>query len=145
MTFAGMNYLAVLIAGIAGWLLGAVYYGLLAGPWVAAHGKTMDEFKAQMDANKGTVHAWLPFALALVAEIAMAWVLAGIVGHLGPGQVTMRNGLITALFVWFGFVVTTMLVNNAFSGRRYVLTAIDAGHWLAVLLVIGAVIGWFGV
>ena len=142
MTFAGMNTLAIIIAGIAGWLVGAVWYNVLAKPWVAAHGKTMEDFKAQADANKGTVHAWLPFALALLAEIMMAWVLAGIVGHLGPGQVTIRNAVISALFVWVGFVVTTMLVNNAFSGRRYVLTAIDAGHWLAVLLVIGVVIGW---
>jgi hypothetical protein len=145
MTFAGINYLAILIAGVAGWLVGAAWYNLLAKPWVAAHGKTMEEFKAQVDANRGTVHAWLPFALALIAEIVMAWVLAGIVGHLGPGQVTIRNGVICALFAWLGFVVTTMLVNNAFSGRRYALTAIDAGHWLAVLLVIGAVIGAMGV
>ena len=143
MTFAGINYLAIIIAGVAGWLVGAVWYNVLAKPWVAAHGKTMEEFKAQVDANKGTVHAWLPFALALLAEIVMAWVLAGMVGHLGA--VTIRSGVISALFVWLGFVVTTMLVNNAFSGRRYLLTAIDAGHWLAVLLVIGAVIGWMGV
>ena len=143
MTFAGVNYLAIIIAGVAGWLVGAIWYNVLARPWVAAHGKTMEEFKAQVDANKGTVHAFLPFALALLAEIVMAWVLAGIVGHLG--QVTIRSAVISALFVWLGFVVTTMLVNNAFSGRRYVLTAIDAGHWLAVLLVIGVVIGWMGV
>jgi hypothetical protein len=145
MTFAGINYLAILIAGVAGWLVGAVWYNVLAKPWVTAHGKTMEEFKAQVDANKGTVHAWLPFALALLAEIVMAWVLAGIVGHLGPGQVTIRNAVISALFAWLGFVATTVLVNNAFSGRRYALTAIDAGHWLAVLLVIGAVIGAIGV
>ena len=38
-----------------------------------------------------------------------------------------------------------MLVNNAFGGRRYVLTVIDAGHWLAVLVLMGVVIGWMGV
>ena len=46
---------------------------------------------------------------------------------------TIRSAVISALFVWVGFVVTTMLVNNAFAGRRYALTAIDAGHWLVVL------------
>ena len=44
---------------------------------------------------------------------------------------TIRSAVISGLFVWAGFMVTTMLVNNAFAGRRYVLTAIDAGHWLA--------------
>ena len=42
------------------------------------------------------------------------------------------------------FVLTTMTVNNAFSGRKYTLTAIDAGHWLAVLVVMGAIVGGMG-
>ena len=29
----------------------------------------------------------------------MAWVLAGVVGHLGTGQVTVANGLISVAFV----------------------------------------------
>ena len=38
-----------------------------------------------------------------------------------------------------------MLVNNAFAGRRYMLTVIDAGHWLPCSIVMGVVIGWMGV
>lgn len=102
----------------------------------------MEQFKAESAARRG-VQAWLPFALAFLAELAMAWVLAGMVGHLGA--VTIRSAVISALFVWGGFVITTMLVNNAFSGRRLMLTAIDAGHWLLVLVLMGVVIGWIGV
>jgi hypothetical protein len=143
MQFAGISYLAVLIAATMGWLAGAAYYGVLAKPWVAAHGKSMEAFKAEQAALKGTLHAWLPFALAFVAELVMAYVLAGMVGHLGA--VTIRSAVISGLFVWAGFMVTTMLVNNAFAGRKYALTAIDAGHWLLVVAVMGAVIGWIGV
>lgn len=143
MTFAGLNHLAIFLAAVAGWLTGAAYYTALAKPWVASHGKTLEAFKAEQAARKGTVHAWLPFALAFVAEFVMAWVLAGMVGHLG--SVTVRSAVISGLFVWAGFVVTTMLVNNAFGGRRYMLTLIDAGHWLAVIVVMGVVIGWMGV
>jgi uncharacterized membrane protein len=143
MTFAGINYLAVIIAAVAAWLAGALYYGVLAKPWTAAHGKTMEAFKAEQAAHKGTVHAWLPFALAFLAELVMAYVLAGMVGHLG--SVTIRSAVISGLFVWAGFMLTTILVNNAFGGRRYILTVIDAGHWLAVIIVMGVVIGWIGV
>jgi cytosine/adenosine deaminase-related metal-dependent hydrolase len=143
MTFAGINYLAVVVAAVVAWLAGAVWYALLANPWVAAHGKTMEQFKAERAAHKGTVHAWLPFALAFLAELVMAYVLAGMVGHLG--SVTIRSAVISGLFVWAGFMLTTMLVNNAFAGRRYALTAIDAGHWLVVVVVMGVVIGWIGV
>jgi hypothetical protein len=145
MTFAGLNVLAIIIAAIVGWFGGAAYYGMLGRFWVAAQGKTMEDFKATQAGHESTTHAWLPFALALAAELVMAWVLAGIVGHLGPGQVTIRNAVISGLFVWTGFMVTTMLVNNAFSRRRYLLTVIDAGHWLLVVVLMGVVIGWMGV
>jgi len=143
MTFAGINYLAVVVAAVVAWLAGAVWYGLLANRWVAAHGKTMEQFKAEQATRRGSVHAWLPFALAFLAELVMAYVLAGMVGHLGT--VTIRGAVISGLFVWAGFMLTTMLVNNAFAGRRYTLTAIDAGHWLLVVIVMGVVIGWIGV
>ena len=142
MTFAGINTLAVLIAAVAGWLAGAAYYMALGKQWIAAQGSTLEAFKARQAALKGSSAAWLPFALAFLANLVMAWVLAGMVGHLGV--VTIRSAVISALFAWGGFVVTTILVNNAFSGRSYALTAIDAGHWLFVLTVMGVVIGWMG-
>jgi hypothetical protein len=75
----------------------------------------------------------------------MAWALAGVLGHLGPGQVTVLNGAISAFFLWLGFVVTTIAVNNAYAGRKLALTAIDSVHWLGVLVVEGLIIGAFGV
>ncbi len=75
----------------------------------------------------------------------MAWMLAGVIGHLGPGEVNLHNGVISAAFVWFGFVITTLAVNNAFQGAKRSLTLIDGGHWLGVLLLQGAVIGLMGV
>jgi hypothetical protein len=38
-----------------------------------------------------------------------------------------------------------MAVNYTFQRRPLVLTLIDAGHFLIVLIVMGAIIGWFGV
>ena len=143
MQFAGINHLAIFIAAVVAWLGGAAYYTALGKLWVAAQGKTVEQFHAEQAPKKGTPAAWLPFALAFLANLAMAWVLAGMVGHLGA--VTIRSAVISGLFVWAGFVVTTMLVNNAFAGRRYMLTLIDAGHWLLVVVLMGIVIGWMGV
>jgi hypothetical protein len=142
MTFAGINHLAIFIAAVAAWLAGAIYYTVLAKPWVAAQGLTVEQHKAMIAAKSG-IAKFAPFILAFVAELAMAWVLAGMVGHLGA--VTIRSAVISGLFVWAGFVVTTLLVNNAFAGRRYMLTLIDAGHWLLVVVLMGVVIGWMGV
>ena len=38
-----------------------------------------------------------------------------------------------------------MAVNHAFQGAKRSLTLIDGGHWLGVLLIQGAILGWWGV
>jgi hypothetical protein len=135
MTFAGINYLAVIIAAIVGFAAGAAWYMALGKPWMEAHGFTQESMKA----NQSPV----PFIIAFVANLVMAWMLAGIIGHLGT--VTLKNGVISGALIWFGFVLTTIAVNYSFGKRSMKLLAIDAGHWLAVLALQGAVIGLMGV
>jgi hypothetical protein len=139
---SSVNYLSVTIAALAAWMFGAVYYGLLGKAWVEAQGKTMEAFKQEQAAKKGSLATVAPFVLAFVAELIMAFVLFGILTHMGTFSI--RAGIISGAFCWFGFVLTTIAVNYAFSGRRAMLTVIDAGHWLGVLLIIGAVLGAFG-
>ena len=139
MTFAGINYIAVLIAAAAGWLAGAVWYMALAKPWMAAVGTT----KEKIEASKTQPGTSLPFVFAFAANVIMAWVLAGVIGHLG--QVTIRTGVISGAFCWLGFVITTMLVNNSFAMRNRMLLLIDGGYWLVVLALMGAIIGAMGV
>lgn len=131
-TFAGINYLAIVIAAVLAWLASAVWYMSLGKHYAAALGKPPERAVA-------------PYLYAFVVDIIIAWMLGGVLGHLGAGQVTLRNGVISGAFLWFGFVLTTMTVNYAFSGRDRRLLLIDAGNWLIVLLVMGAVIGFFGV
>jgi hypothetical protein len=137
MTFAGINYLAVIVAAIASFGFGALYYMSLAGPWLAAIGKTKEELAA--NTSKA------PFIISAVAELIMAWMVAGALGHLGSGQVTIWNGLVTGVLLWFGFVLTTLVVNHAYQGSKRAHTVIDACHWLGVLIIQGIVIGAFGV
>jgi hypothetical protein len=141
MTFAGINYLAVVIAALAAFGFGAVYYMTLSGPWMKAMSWSSEQQAAMKKGgmNTGTT----PFIISIVANLVMAWVLAGVIGHMGA--VTVRSGLISGAFVWLGFVITTMSVNYGFGGRQPMLTVIDGAHWLGVLLVMGAVIGAFGV
>jgi hypothetical protein len=133
MAFAGMNYLAVLIAAVAAYAWGAAYYTTLSKQWLAAVGLTEVKRSAT------------PFVISFIAVVVMAFVLAGSIAHLGPGNVTVKNGIISGLILWAGFVVTTVFVNNAYPGRKYMLSIIDSVHWLGVLVIQGAVIGAMGV
>jgi hypothetical protein len=142
MAFAGINFFAIVAAAVAAWIFGAIYYTVLSKPWLVAAGISIAEMKRRQAGGK--LKSIAPFILSFVAEIIMAWVLSGVLGHLGPGQVTVRNGVISALFLWFGFVLTTIATNNAYPGRKPMLTVIDAGHWLGVMLIMGVIVGALG-
>ena len=138
---ANINWLSIFVAAIAAWIFGAIYYTALGGPWMAAQGKTMEDCKAEM-AGKSKLEMYLPFVLAFVGSLIMAWALYGVLVHLKT--FSLRAGVISAAIIWFGFVLTTMTVNNAFHGKKAMLTVIESAHWLGGLLVIGAIIGWMG-
>ncbi len=144
MLFSGINYIAVVVAGVASFAFGAVYYMTLAKPWMAAVGKTEEQVKSESSP--------VVYIVAVISQLVMAFMLAGVLGHmipLGGGEaavpsVTLTNGLVTGFCIWLGFVLTTMLINHGFQGQKRALSVIDGGHWLGVLLLQGAVIGAFG-
>lgn len=131
-----VSYWIILLSVIASFLFGAVWYGLWSKQWLAALGKTDAELKA-------TAGFAVPMVVTLVAQLFMAWVLAGMLSHLLKGGVpaTVRNGMLAAAIIWAGFVLTTLAVNHSFQGAQRTLTLIDGGHWLGVLLIQGAIIG----
>jgi hypothetical protein len=131
----------ILIAAIAAWIFGAIYYTALGSFWMAAQGKTAEQCKAEF-AGKSAFAKTLPFVLSFVGAFIMGLVLYGIMIH--SGMFSLRAGAISGAFCWFGFVLTTVTINNAYAGRRWSLTLIDAVHWLCVLIIIGAIVGAWG-
>jgi uncharacterized protein DUF1761 len=136
-----LNYFAVLLAGFASFAFGAAWYGALAKPWLAARGLAPGAPQPVL----GPIP--VAYLIALLAELLMAWMLAGVILHLARGGLapSPRTGAISAGFLWLGFVATTLSVNHAFQGAKTTLTLIDGGHWLGVLLIQGAMIGAWGV
>ncbi len=137
MQFAGLDYWAIFLAGVGGFVAGAIWYWAFAGPWMAAAGVNEEMVK------KGS--SPLLYGRAFLAQIVIAWILAGIIGHLGPGQVTLSNGIISGGLCWLGFVATVMVVRDGFAMRNPRLLLIDGGYWLVALVMMGAVIGGLGV
>ncbi|MBW8910218.1 MAG: DUF1761 domain-containing protein [Mesorhizobium sp.] len=134
MDFSVVNWLAVIVAAVVAWLFGAVWYMALSKPWMKA---------AKIDpANKKPSIA--PFIISFVAEVVMAFVLTLVVGAMTGGEPNPLAGVIFGFVLWLGFVATTITANHRYQGFGWDLTLLDAGHWLGVLLIIGAVIGWFG-
>jgi hypothetical protein len=135
MDFSAVNWLAVVVAAVVAWLFGAVWYMALSKPWLKA--AKLDP--ATMSKSK------LPFVISFIAELIMALVVALVVGAMTGGEPALAAGLVFGFVLWLGFVATTLTANHRYENFGWDLTLIDGGHWLGVLLIIGAVIGWFGV
>jgi hypothetical protein len=139
-----MNFFIMVGAAVCAWLFGAMYYGSLAKQWVEAQGSTMEEFKARQAEKVGKLSAQVPFILGFVAQLIMAYVLYGLMKHVAhTNPLSVRTGLISGAFIWFGFILTTIAVNYSFGGRKVMLIVIDASYWLGVMLILGAIIGAF--
>lgn len=128
-----VNLIAILIATIAAFVFGGIWYGALGKFWMKAAGVTTDDAKQTPSLLITT----------FVCQLVMAFVLAGIIFH--TGEVSVKTGQISGGLIWFGFVLMTQIVNHRYQGAPWSLTLIDNGHWLGALLIQGAVIGWFGI
>ncbi|POF32876.1 DUF1761 domain-containing protein [Roseibium marinum] len=128
--FDGINLVAVAAAAITSFIFGAIWYGLLGKAWMKAAGIGKEQTRPA-SATLGT---------SFFCQVIMAFVFAGIIFH--SGETSIRNGIISALLVWVGIVMTTQIVNHRFQGKPWTLTLIDGGHWLGVFLVQGILIGW---
>jgi hypothetical protein len=129
MMFDGINLVSVLIAAIVSFVFGGIWYGVFGKHWMNAAGLTA----AQTKPSASTM------GIAFLCQLAMAFVLAGVIFHLGGA--TLKTGLIAAGMIWAGFILTSQIVNHRFQGAPWSLTFIDCGHWLGVLFIQGTAIG----
>jgi hypothetical protein len=141
MAFVTVNWLSIVLAAVAAWLFGGIYYSATSRFWLAAQGKTMEQCQAEQAAKSGVAKV-APFIVVFIAEIIIAWALYGVLVHMNA--FTLRGGVISAVLCWFGFVVTTLTSNYAFYGRRPMLSVIDSVAWLGAFVIIGAIVGWMG-
>lgn len=137
--FESINWLAVLIATVVSMGIGAGWYSFLAKPWIAANGFSEEQIRS-VEANDQPII----YIIAALCHLVMAVILSGVIFHSTGGEAGIGNGLLTAVLIWIGFVVTTMTVNHRFQFKPWSLTAIDSGHYLLVMLAQGTILGWFG-
>jgi Protein of unknown function (DUF1761) len=134
-----VSLLGVFAAAIAAWGFGAAYYGALGKIWLDAVGFRPEERARIEGREKGDI---TPFILSFIAELLMAVVMSSMMSQLPPPSLV--KGAALGITIWLGFVAAPMIVNNAYAMRSLRLTALDAGHWLGVLILMGAIIGGIG-
>ena len=127
------HWLAILLAALAGFLVGGIWYGPLFGKaWMKARGITPESAKeANMPLIFGTT-----FALNLVAAFMLDHLYATYDAPVG-----LHHSLVIAAIIGIGFIATSIGVNYLFSRQPRSLFLIDAGYWITIYLVMGAIFG----
>jgi hypothetical protein len=123
--------IAILAAGLAGWIFGAIWYGVLGKVWQRAQG-------LNPDACKDKKMPVAPMLTSLAVAFVMAAVLFQILANLGV--MGLLSGLTAGLTIGVGLLFTSTLVNNMFQQRPFTLTLIDGTHWALAVTVEAVVI-----
>jgi hypothetical protein len=132
---AAVNWLAVVVAAVASFILGGLWYSVLfSKPWMRLSGITQE----QIDAGAGNMAlnyagAFVMYLIA-VAVLALVMQAAGVVG---AGQ-----GLLLGLLIGAGIVATVSFNNYVvFGGRPLGLFLIDYGYPVTALALSGVILG----
>jgi hypothetical protein len=123
----------VWIASIVFFVLGAIWYSVVATPWVAAIGKTMD----QLTREHGT--SPLPYVVGFVAILVMCYTLAWLMQRVQA--TTLFDGLRLGAIVAIGFIAATLALNYGFEARSVTLWLINSVYLVVGLALSGAIIG----
>ena len=126
-----MNYLAVIVAAVAYFIIGALWYSpvLFGSAWMKGIGKTKEQL-----AGGSAIGNYLT---GLITAFLVCYGLARLM--LWTGRTSIAEGIVLALLAGVCFVMATMLMNDTFEKRPCGLTAINVlYHWVG--LIVAAVI-----
>lgn len=125
------NYAAIVVAAIAYWLLGAVWYAaLFSKPWVALEHITDEQAKAA---------GFLPYVITLVLNLLIAYVLSQIIHW--RNAYTAGRGAAVGVILWIGFVGPITYTTYMYELRPKELFAINEFYPLAGLVLMGVILG----
>src|SRR5688572_26023033 len=135
-----VNYFAVLLAAISTLVVGTLWYGPLFGkPWMAMM-FTPEQIAEGKKKDMGGM--WKTYLAQFLGSVVMAYVLSHLIVFSATYFKTtgVTVGLSSAFWAWLGFVFPVMLGTVLWDGRPKKLFYINAGHYLASMLVMGAII-----
>lgn len=125
-----INWLAVIVAAVSTFILGALWYGPIAGSaWRRVSGMTEEKAAS---ANMGTIFT-MAFVLQLLAAVALAM-------FIGP-DASLSFGLFAGFMTGAFFVGTALGVVYLFEQRPVALWAIDGGYQVLAFTLMGAILG----
>jgi hypothetical protein len=130
-----LDLLTIVLAALAFFAVGALWYGVLFGkPWRQAAGITDEMVSAGPRAGQNPT--WLIMGLAFLFELLISLTLAHQYAMTGPSD---RAKMMIAIGYGAMLMTPALGINYLFQMRRGKLFAIDAAHFLVGMAVMGGV------
>jgi hypothetical protein len=128
-----VNYLAVLVAAAAYWILGALWYsgGLFGEAWMRGIGKSEEQVKADFS----PLNLLWVFVLAFITAYGIARVMTWV------GEASVQIGLEIGLLAGVSFAFATLATHDVMESRSRALTAINALYTIIGFLLMGLIVG----
>lgn len=129
-----LNALAIILVTIISITLGMLWYGPIFGKqWM----RGMDISPSSIN-KKPMKLIYLGMTInTLVLITALAYVLAL------SGTTTALSGLLWALLIWIGFIVTTLFEGILWENKKISVFFINAGYRLVMLAIAGLILGFW--
>ena len=131
-----VNYIAVVVAAIASFVIGFLWYGPIFGKvWMKLN--SMGKADVEKAKKKGMA---FPMPLNLVGTLVTAFVVAVLILSLDfAGYVGGAVGL--AFWVWLGFFATTTLLGAVlWDNKPWGLFVLNGTYWLVTLEIISVIL-----
>ncbi|MBP9716785.1 MAG: DUF1761 domain-containing protein [Candidatus Levybacteria bacterium] len=134
-----VNYLALILAVVVSMVIGLAYYmnPIIGKPWMKLMGYSKDDVKPT-----GVVMAKMygtSAVLALITAFVLSHVMTMSIAYFNYSPVA--TGVISAFWMWLGFIMPVQATDVLFSKKPVKLFAINTGYQLLSLIGMGVVIG----
>ena len=134
-----INYLAVVLAAVAFFAVGAVWYTVLFGKaWQRAAGLS--------DAQLRGANMALIYGLAFLCELIIAWIIGHMFARIGEETLAAKPWLYFMMSggLAIAFVIPALWISFSHIRVATRVALIDAGYWLVAYLAMGLVFYLFG-
>lgn len=136
----GVSYLVIVIAALAQWILGAIWYGLIfRKSWKTLTGCTESEKPGKR------VFAMITSFVACLLLSYVLWWFLNLLTHLAtvaklPAPTSFTAGLDIGGICWLGFIAPPLLAQHVYERRRANLFVINAAYWMLAMALAGGIL-----
>lgn len=135
-----VNYVAVFLAMASSMVVGTIWYAksIFGNSWA----KLVNLSDEQM--AKGSTRAII---VTVIVSLITAYVLAQM-AYLANTYLQnsfLMDSVTVAFWLWAGLTAARFITHDAFEQRPRQLTAMNVAHEFVTLILMGLIIGWFGI